>query len=83
MRQHKRSLPNCLQEQMNPMIDSGQLQDVELKITAALMPSSRSMLSRDTRLGISTDSMVGPQGQKISELFGVENSIQNTTHYLF
>ena len=43
-----------LQEQMNSMNDSGEFQDAESNFQPAIIPSSRSMLSRDKRLPLNT-----------------------------
>ena len=66
MRQYKGSLPSQLQEmqdQINSMNDSGDFQEVESNYSGklshvssqpAIIPSSRSMLSRDKRLPLNT-----------------------------
>ena len=59
-----------MQEQMNSMNDSGEFQEVEsnhsgrlffVSSQPAVIPSSRSMLSRDKRLPLDTWNSSGPQ----------------------
>ena len=75
-----------MQEQMNSMNDSGDFQDVESNYSGRLsyvssqlvmIPSSRSMLSRDKRLPFDTWNSPGSQENVFGDLFSTFGSLEN------
>ena len=75
-----------MQEQMNSMDDSGDFQDVESKFCGrlshvpnqpAIIPSSRSMLSRDKRLPLDTWNQSGLQENVLGNHVSTFDSLRN------
>ena len=81
-----------MQEQMNSFHDSGDFQDVESKYSGrlshvfsepAMIPRSRSLLSRDKRLLFDTWNQSGLQENVFGNQFSTfDHAKENTTHYL-
>ena len=84
--QHLTSQIQQMQEQMNCMYESGDFQDVESYFCGRLshvsgqpevIPSSRSMLSRDKRLPLDTWNTSGLQGNVFGNQFSTFDSSRN------